>query len=167
MVRLNIPSIFIYGGSILPGTFRGAPVTVQDLFEAVGKHASGEYSDEELATVEACDQRRCRWSAAAFQRSIYDDFQRPTPARAGAKNRRGANERSSGDTGGNDDALLCTGCPFRPSEQRRDIKPRAGGREDCLNGTFRHARHRHCDAGDHQEIALLSEAWITLAATTW
>src|SRR6201986_494658 len=38
MVRLNVPSIFIYGGSILPGTFKGKPVTVQDVFEAVGKH---------------------------------------------------------------------------------------------------------------------------------
>src|SRR6186713_3754505 len=37
MCRLNVPSIFIYGGSILPGTFKGQPVTVQDVFEAVGK----------------------------------------------------------------------------------------------------------------------------------
>ncbi len=40
MLRLNVPSIFIYGGSILPGTFHGKPVTVQDLFEAVGKFPS-------------------------------------------------------------------------------------------------------------------------------
>ena len=48
MVRLNVPSIFIYGGSILPGTFKGRPVTVQDLFEAVGQHSIGEMSDEDL-----------------------------------------------------------------------------------------------------------------------
>ena len=41
MCRLNVPSIFIYGGSILPGTFKGQPVTVQDVFEAVGKHSVG------------------------------------------------------------------------------------------------------------------------------
>ena len=41
MCRLNVPSIFIYGGSILPGTFKGRPVTVQDVFEAVGKHSVG------------------------------------------------------------------------------------------------------------------------------
>ena len=41
MCRLNVPSIFIYGGSILPGTFKGKPVTVQDVFEAVGKHSVG------------------------------------------------------------------------------------------------------------------------------
>ncbi|KAB0265380.1 dihydroxy-acid dehydratase [Microvirga brassicacearum] len=52
MVRLNIPSIFIYGGSILPGSFRGRPVTVQDLFEAVGKHSVGEMSDEDLTELE-------------------------------------------------------------------------------------------------------------------
>jgi dihydroxy-acid dehydratase len=52
MVRLNVPSIFIYGGSILPGTFRGKPVTVQDLFEAVGKHSVGQMSDEDLDELE-------------------------------------------------------------------------------------------------------------------
>src|SRR3954463_14699157 len=45
MVRLNVPSIFIYGGSILPGNFRGQVVTVQDMFEAVGKHSVGDMSD--------------------------------------------------------------------------------------------------------------------------
>ena len=52
MVRLNVPSIFIYGGSILPGTFKGKPVTVQDVFEAVGKHSVGAMSDEDLADLE-------------------------------------------------------------------------------------------------------------------
>lgn len=52
MLRLNVPSIFIYGGSILPGTFKGRPVTVQDLFEAVGKYSVGEMSDEDLDTLE-------------------------------------------------------------------------------------------------------------------
>jgi len=52
MVRLNVPSIFIYGGSILPGTFRGQPVTVQDVFEAVGKHSVGDMSDADLEELE-------------------------------------------------------------------------------------------------------------------
>ena len=52
MVRLNVPSIFIYGGSILPGTFKGKPVTVQDVFEAVGKHSVGQMSDEDLRGLE-------------------------------------------------------------------------------------------------------------------
>jgi dihydroxy-acid dehydratase len=52
MVRLNVPSIFIYGGSILPGTFKGKPVTVQDVFEAVGKHSTGEFSDADLDEIE-------------------------------------------------------------------------------------------------------------------
>ncbi len=53
MVRLNVPSVFMYGGSILPGRFRGRDVTVQDVFEAVGRHAVGDMSDEELAELEA------------------------------------------------------------------------------------------------------------------
>ncbi|MBV9112325.1 MAG: dihydroxy-acid dehydratase [Hyphomicrobiales bacterium] len=52
MCRLNVPSIFIYGGSILPGTFKGHPVTVQDLFEAVGKHSVGDMSDADLDELE-------------------------------------------------------------------------------------------------------------------
>ncbi|MEA2988732.1 MAG: dihydroxy-acid dehydratase [Alphaproteobacteria bacterium] len=52
MCRLNVPSIFIYGGSILPGTFKGQPVTVQDVFEAVGKHSVGEMSSADLDILE-------------------------------------------------------------------------------------------------------------------
>src|SRR5467141_2517610 len=52
MCRLNVPSVFIYGGSILPGTFKGKPVTVQDVFEAVGKHSVGQMSDADLDLLE-------------------------------------------------------------------------------------------------------------------
>ena len=52
MVRLNVPSVFIYGGSILPGTFRGEQVTVQNVFEAVGMHSVGKMSDEDLHELE-------------------------------------------------------------------------------------------------------------------
>src|SRR3981189_599800 len=52
MCRLNVPAIFIYGGSILPGTFKGKPVTIQDVFEAVGKHSVGEMSSADLDTLE-------------------------------------------------------------------------------------------------------------------
>jgi dihydroxy-acid dehydratase len=52
MVRLNVPSVFIYGGSILPGTFKGKDVTVVDVFEAVGLHSVGKMSDEDLELLE-------------------------------------------------------------------------------------------------------------------
>jgi dihydroxy-acid dehydratase len=52
MVRLNVPSVFIYGGSILPGTFKGRPVTIQDVFEAVGMHSVGRMSLEDLEELE-------------------------------------------------------------------------------------------------------------------
>ncbi|MGI9482150.1 MAG: dihydroxy-acid dehydratase [Hyphomicrobiales bacterium] len=52
MCRLNVPSVFIYGGSILPGNFRGREVTVQDVFEAVGRHSVGEMSNEDLDELE-------------------------------------------------------------------------------------------------------------------
>ena len=52
MIRINVPSIFIYGGSILPGRFRGRDVVVQDLFEAVGLHSVGKMDDETLDELE-------------------------------------------------------------------------------------------------------------------
>jgi dihydroxy-acid dehydratase len=52
MVRLNVPSIFIYGGSILPGTYKGRQITVQDVFEAVGQHSVGDISDADLLEIE-------------------------------------------------------------------------------------------------------------------
>jgi dihydroxy-acid dehydratase len=52
MVRLNVPSVFMYGGSILPGRFKDRDVTVQDVFEAVGAHAAGNMSDEDLHELE-------------------------------------------------------------------------------------------------------------------
>src|SRR5476651_2350923 len=48
MLRLNVPSVFMYGGSILPGRVKGKDVTVVDIFEGVGAHAAGKMSDEDL-----------------------------------------------------------------------------------------------------------------------
>ncbi|AXC48585.1 dihydroxy-acid dehydratase [Paracoccus suum] len=52
MLRLNVPSVFIYGGSILPGKLNGRDVVVQDVFEAVGQHAAGKLTDAELDILE-------------------------------------------------------------------------------------------------------------------
>ena len=52
MCRLNIPSVFMYGGSILPGRYKGNDVTVVDVFEAVGKHAAGGTSEKDLTDLE-------------------------------------------------------------------------------------------------------------------
>ena len=52
MVRLNVPSVFMYGGSILPGRFKGKDVTIGDVFEAVGSHSVGAMSDEDLHELE-------------------------------------------------------------------------------------------------------------------
>ncbi|ARO13666.1 dihydroxy-acid dehydratase [Ketogulonicigenium robustum] len=52
MVRLNVPSVFIYGGSILPGKLNGRDVVVQDVFEAVGQHAAGNMTSAELDILE-------------------------------------------------------------------------------------------------------------------
>src|SRR6201987_52509 len=53
MVRLNVPSVLMYGGSILPGRFKGRDVTIGNVFEAVGEHSVGKLSDEELHELES------------------------------------------------------------------------------------------------------------------
>src|SRR5690606_27021538 len=53
MVRLNVPSVFLYGGTILPGRFEGRDVTVVDVFEGVGMHAAGRMSDASLKQLES------------------------------------------------------------------------------------------------------------------
>ncbi|MGD9667539.1 MAG: dihydroxy-acid dehydratase [Hyphomicrobiaceae bacterium] len=52
MLRLNVPSVFMYGGSILPGRFKGKDVTVVDVFEGVGMHSAGRMTDEDLHELE-------------------------------------------------------------------------------------------------------------------
>jgi dihydroxy-acid dehydratase len=52
MARLNLPSVYLYGGTILPGTYRGRDITIQDVFEAVGAHAKGSIDDAELLGIE-------------------------------------------------------------------------------------------------------------------
>ncbi|MFW5697435.1 MAG: dihydroxy-acid dehydratase, partial [Fimbriimonadaceae bacterium] len=52
MARLDIPSVFVYGGTIMPGELDGKEITVQDVFEAVGQHSAGTIDDERLKAVE-------------------------------------------------------------------------------------------------------------------
>jgi dihydroxy-acid dehydratase len=52
MLRLNIPSVFLYGGSIMPGRWRGRDVTVVDVFEAVGEHSAGKLGLDDLGELE-------------------------------------------------------------------------------------------------------------------
>ena len=52
MLRLNVPAVFMYGGSILPGKFKGKDVTVVDVFEGVGQHSAGKMSDADLHELE-------------------------------------------------------------------------------------------------------------------
>ena len=53
LARLNRPSLFVYGGTILPGDYEGKPVDIVSVFEAVGKHANGAMTDQQLDDLEA------------------------------------------------------------------------------------------------------------------
>src|SRR5207302_4252928 len=52
LCRLNVPSVMLYGGSIYPGQYNGQRITIQEVFEAVGAHAAGRITDEELTAIE-------------------------------------------------------------------------------------------------------------------
>ena len=66
MLRLNVPSVFMYGGSIMPGEFKGRDVTVLDVFEAVGQHAAGNMPDDDLHELE-CGVPQC----GGVRRAVY------------------------------------------------------------------------------------------------
>ncbi|MBX3182941.1 MAG: dihydroxy-acid dehydratase [Polyangiaceae bacterium] len=61
LIRLNLPSLILYGGSIAPGQFQGVDVTIQDVFEAVGRHSAGHLTDAELSEI---TQRACPGAGA-------------------------------------------------------------------------------------------------------
>ena len=52
LCRLNVPSVMLYGGSIYPGHYKGQRITIQEVFEAVGAHAAGRITDDELTAIE-------------------------------------------------------------------------------------------------------------------
>src|SRR5918911_1303982 len=52
LARLNVPSVMLYGGSIPPGSYKGNPLTIQEVFEAIGAHAAGKITEEELIAIE-------------------------------------------------------------------------------------------------------------------
>ena len=54
MARLNRPSVFVYGGTILPGNYRGKDVDIVSVFEAVGAHSNKDITDSELKEIESC-----------------------------------------------------------------------------------------------------------------
>ncbi len=77
LARLNLPSVMLYGGSIMPGHFQGHDVTIQDVFEAVGKHAAGTMNDADLKDLEdhACPgPGACGGQFTANTRAIAFEF---------------------------------------------------------------------------------------------
>ncbi|WP_246047919.1 dihydroxy-acid dehydratase [Hankyongella ginsenosidimutans] len=82
MLRLNVPSVFVYGGSILPGRFEDQDVTVVDVFEGVGQHAAGHCPLERLTALEkvACPGHGLRRSVHRQHHGLRRRSDRPVPA---------------------------------------------------------------------------------------
>ena len=89
LCRLNLPSLMLYGGSIYPGHYKGQSITIQEVFEAIGAHAAGRITDEELTAIEeaaspgsgACGgQFTANTMAMAFQVLGISPFSSGVPA---------------------------------------------------------------------------------------
>src|SRR6266700_3326192 len=77
LARLNIPGLILYGGSIAPGEFEGHPVTIQDVYEAIGSHSSGKMTDARLLALEksACPGAgACGGQFTANTMSLVSEF---------------------------------------------------------------------------------------------
>ena len=109
LARLDIPSLMLYGGSIAPGRWHGRDVTILDVFEAIGAHAAGEMSDEELHELEgvaspgagACGgQFTANTMACAFEAlGISPGGSAMVPAEDDEKGDRRREDRRAGDEG--------------------------------------------------------------------
>src|SRR3712207_4606669 len=135
MVRLNVPSIFIYGGSILPGTFKGKPVTVQDGFEAVGKHSRGALAEADPDELEqgACPPAGHDDGDGAPQRAVHLQLRRLDPAR----HLQGQARHRAGRVRGGRQALRRRHVGCRPARARAG-RLSLGGR---LRGAFHRQHH--------------------------
>ncbi len=86
MLRLNVASVFMYGGSILPGTYKGKDVTVVDVFEAVGMHSAGRMSERRTARPRMRrlpERRRVRRPVHGQHHGVRLGGYRPGTARIG------------------------------------------------------------------------------------
>ena len=93
LARLDVPSLMLYGGSILPGRWRDQDVTIQDVFEAIGKHATGEMSDDDLYELEGCASPGAGACGAQFTANtmasrLRGDGDQPDGIQHGARGRR-------------------------------------------------------------------------------
>ena len=119
LARVDVPSVLLYGGSIMPGKFKGVDVTIQDVFEAVGRHANGDMSLEDLIALRGCGLPRAR------------------------RVRRSVHRQHDGDRDGDYGDL--TGCKRKRSGDRSGQRRRQLQRRQSRDGrsTPRHQAKRH------------------------
>jgi dihydroxy-acid dehydratase len=101
LLRLNIPGLILYGGSILPGRHNGRDLTIQDVYEAVGANAAGKMSDEELLAIEnsACPHGQHHGDRARVYRACTDGHGL-NPASGSSQDRSGGAMRPAGGRAG-------------------------------------------------------------------
>ena len=149
MVRLDVPAVFMYGGSILPGRFRGKDVTVQDVFEAVGRYAAGTIDEAELHALEcvACPSAgSCGGQFTANTMAcVSEALGLALPGSAGAPapyESRDAYAVASGEDGHEAFRIADTPAPDCDAQVSGECRPHCGllGRLDECRSAF--ARHR-------------------------
>ncbi len=149
LLRLNIPSVVLYGGSILPGHYKGRDLTIQDVYEAVGANAAGKMSDEELLAIEnsACP------GAGACGGQFTANTMATVMEMIGLSPMGTAVGAASGSA-----QARCRGALRRADLERREAKPAAARYRDAqvhrqrhrLGGRYRRIHQRRAASAGHR-----------------
>ena len=161
MARLDVPSVLLYGGSIAPGHWHGRDVTILDVFEAIGAHAAGDMSDEELNELEgvaspgagACGgQFTANTMACAFEAlGISPGGSAMVPAEDDEKGDRRREDRRAGDAGPRRRPAAEPGDHARLAGERDRLRLRLG-RLDQRRPAPDRARPRGRDRAEHRRL---------------
>ena len=138
LLRLNIPGVIMYGGTIMPGHYKGRDLTVLDVFEAVGANAAGKMSDEDFLAIENAGLSRRRRLRRPVHGQHHGD--------GDGDDRTVADEYGVGAAGGS--AQAPGGVPLRRSDDGCGARGSQGSRHRHARGV----RERHCVGGRHRRL---------------
>ena len=162
LVRLDVPGLVLYGGSIAPGQFDGHDVTIQDVFEAVGTHAAGRMSDEQLCELEnvACPgPGACGGQFTANTMSTVCELLGVSPMAANGVPAMVAEKHDVARRAGGAGAR--SGSEGRPAASDRD--PGRDRERDCRRGIDRWVDERRAPPARHRARG---RAWTSRSGTS-
>ena len=149
LLRLNIPSLVLYGGSILPGHYKGRDLTIQDVYEAVGANAAGKISDEELLAIEnsACPGAgACGGQFTANTMATVMELIGLSPMGTASVPQVDPRKRDVAERCGE---LILNVCEAKPAAARYR-HPQGHRERDCIGGRHRRVHQRGAPSAGHR-----------------